>query len=472
MKLPVLVPGVRHQRFECRHCTECCRDLVVHITAVDRQKLDRQDWPGRLGLEPYVALGRALVLNHKPGGGCVFLTQEGLCRIHAEHGATEKPLACQLYPFTVEWEGAAVRTGIRFDCPSVARNVGMSMADHRKDLARLVAELQAALPSETCRPFAVELVRGKEISTDSADSLVERIDSWLREPRHPLEDRLTGLWDWISTLRAAKLNKLGDEQLRELAALLADDLPNAVAAAQGAYESPPTAREMKLFRQGVFAHCEHITLEQARAPFLHSLVYRWGQVGRARRMGAGQGPIPQLIRGLGGEHGRIFAELGWIGAASGLEGQACDELMTRYLRGRILARNAFGPGYYGWPMLDGLTALLLAAATVGWLSRYAALVGGRDCLGYEDLVRAIGVVDRNAGRVPELGARTAGWRVRYLMNEQGLLRLLRTYRITAIAGDPQAPRDGLNTSDGASRQAVDTPPEANGEQPMINLQGC
>ena len=74
-------------------------------------------------------------------------------------------------------------------------------------------------------------------------------------------------------------------------------------------------------------------------------------------------------------------------------------------------------------------ALLLAIAVTGWVTRYVALSNGRTAFTYDDLVTAIGIVDRNATRSPELGTRSARLRLEYLARDQGILRLLRAYSI-------------------------------------------
>jgi hypothetical protein len=103
--------------------------------------------------------------------------------------------------------------------------------------------------------------------------------------------------------------------------------------------------------------------------------------------------------------------------------------MTRYLEQRVACRTAFGPAYYGWPILDGLQSLLLAVAVIGWLARCLAVAGGRSVYGFDEIVRAVGLVDRTAGRAPGLGAASARLRLRYLTQNQGLLSLIRAYPI-------------------------------------------
>lgn len=436
MRLPVILPDAKTQRFDCHCCTECCRHLVVHLTAADREKIDRQNWSGKLEAEPYIRLGNSFVLNHKPGSGCVFLLADGRCRIHAECGAAEKPLACQLYPFTLESEAAGFRVGIRFDCPSVARNEGQLLGGHRKDLGRLAYEFRQALPSEfsTAEPV-VEIVPGRSLSAGEVDSLVEHVDAWLRDAARPVVDRLTGLCDLRDVLGEAKLSKLRGSQLRELFGLLAVDLPGAVQASRDAPPSAATGKQLKLLRHAVFAHCEHITLAQALAPRFQAIKHRLGQLGRSRRLAAGSEMIPPLVRGLAGAETVTFAALEAVRPGADWDAAACDDVLMRYVRVRLLSRSAFGKGYYGWPVLAGMGAIVLAVAVIGWLARYLAAAAGRPAYGREDVISAIGIVDRNAGRVPELGSRVAALRVRYLSADQGLLRLLSAYSLAPTPED-------------------------------------
>src|SRR5262245_3200248 len=112
--LPVIWPNFKDQRYSCHSCTNCCRDLVVHLTLEDRRKIDAQGYAAKLGAPPYVRLESSYVLNHGPDGACISLQTDGLCRIHAEHGMAAKPLACHVYPFTLERDREGLQAGIRF----------------------------------------------------------------------------------------------------------------------------------------------------------------------------------------------------------------------------------------------------------------------------------------------------------------------------------------------------------------------
>lgn len=434
MNLPVLLPDLKSQLWDCHGCTSCCRELVVHLTQRDVDEIERQGWRQRMSEPPYIRLGRERVLNHQPGGGCVFLTEDGRCRIHAEFGAEAKPLACRLYPFTLHHEGDAIRAGLRFDCPSAVSNSGSALSSHRKHLTRLVAELHDAgqsLLGDRAAPAC--LTDGRRLTNAEQHAFVRCLDSWLRDANRPLSQRLLGMYHLICTLSRAKLQNVRDEEFVELLDLLAIDLPAATDELRAQAAPPPSSREGKLLRMNIFAHCEHVTLAQARRSFLAGLAYRFDQLSRARRFVRGVGPVPKLVAGfLGGS----FAEVARITCPIEVHRQI-DELLTRYLRVRLLGGTAFGAGYYGWAAVDGLSALLLAVCCVDWLARYFTVTEGRAAIMIEDVNHALGVVDRTAGRARELGTRAARLRVRYLASEGGIERLVRS---AGIVGWREVPK--------------------------------
>jgi lysine-N-methylase len=420
MNLPVILPEIKAQQWSCHGCTNCCRELVVHLTPRDRREIDRQDWGDKIGGPAYVKLGSQYVLNHAPNRACVFLDDAGKCRIHAAHGSEAKPLACQLYPFSLHRAATALRASLRFDCPSTGRNLGEKISSHGREVSRLARELDNTVPLMFAgRPTATQLTGDRALSPAEEDALLERLDEWIRDTNVPFARRLVGMASITETLAAAKLSEFDEDRFIELVTLLFDDLPAAVDDVLSSALPPPTARQLRLLRMTIFAHCEFVRFEQARQGFFASLRYRWGQLSRARRFASDDGTIPALWEGCRPVH---HSDVSRPSTASLQRG--ADELLTRYIRARLQGRTAYGAGYYGVPWVDGLRALSLAICSVGWLSSYAAYQEERKVAEIDDFVRAVAVVDRNAGRSPELGARTAILRGRYLSANQGIIRLI------------------------------------------------
>src|SRR5262245_42173317 len=100
--LPVL------QNWDCHVCGTCCQEYVVTVTEEERARILAQGWDaGRdlEGHEPFRRQGwwpaRRWVLNHRPDGSCVFLSEHGRCRVHEKFGYETKPLPCRLFPFVL-----------------------------------------------------------------------------------------------------------------------------------------------------------------------------------------------------------------------------------------------------------------------------------------------------------------------------------------------------------------------------------
>lgn len=427
MDLPVIFPELKDQRYDCEQCGQGCRELVVYLTDRDRRKIDQQGWSARLSIPPYIRFGRSNVLNHTPKEECVFLAPDNLCRIHTEFGYTEKPLSCQIFPFSIEPQKRGYQVTVRFDCPAVAKSVGSSLGKHRQDVLRLAAALKSAGVAELDPPTApVKLVEDRPLSESEVETINAGLEKWLGDTSRPLPERLAGLENLINTLATAKVERLDGTQLIDFIGMLIADLPAAVAEFDLAQLAPPSGRQQRLFRLSVFAHCESVRLKEACGGMVARWRYKFDQLRRARRLAAGQGLLPVLVRG---HVGGTFENLLGVKPAEELTPEAIDQLLTRYLRARLLGYSVFGHGYYGWTVLDGLRALLQTVAVTGWVMRYLAVSSGRSRFDYADAVRALGIVDRHATRSPELGMRSARMRLRYIAENHGLLRLAKMHYV-------------------------------------------
>lgn len=443
MNLPIIWPDLPRQRFECRSCANCCRELVVHLTRADRAKIDKQKWGGRIEGEPYLRLGSSYVLRHRPGGGCVFLADDGKCRIHAEFGATEKPAACQLYPFTLEAVPGGVHVALRFDCPTVAANGDAPIETRKSDIQRLSGELQSqSVIAAQEGDGSVTVARGVRLPRAESDQFVAHVVRWLRTESVPMPKRLHALGRLTTTLHNAKLKQLDAVSANELVIMLAAGIRELAEDTWDAPVDAPSNREMRLLRQTVFSHCEHVTFEQIVSPLWTSMRFRLNQLNRARAMSAGAGTMP-MLRGVNGTP--AFDAIERVVPDASLSEKEVDGLLLRYLLARFEGRSVFGPGYYGFSIVEGLAALHLSIACIGWMTRCLAAVrqaqssrdaaivalptaaASRVTYTMQDIEKALGLVDRATGRVPELGAKSARLRLRYFLDLEGLNRLVHRY---------------------------------------------
>ncbi|HET6426488.1 MAG TPA: YkgJ family cysteine cluster protein [Planctomycetaceae bacterium] len=122
--LPLQLPTI--QNWDCHNCGGCCTQHLIEVTEAERQRILAQNWTPADGIPAGQPLfewhagppwKKRYRLAHRPDGGCVFLDDKGLCRIHAKFGEAAKPLACRIYPYAFHPQGKSVTVSLR----SVAR---------------------------------------------------------------------------------------------------------------------------------------------------------------------------------------------------------------------------------------------------------------------------------------------------------------------------------------------------------------
>jgi len=116
------VPGAR---LVCTGCTHCCHLHVGPLTDADLTQLEALDWAA-VGLRtptPWLQRGEPgeAYLAQTPEGPCVFLDDDGLCRIHRHFGEEAKPSPCRQYPLNGVRRGGEVRLGCTYECRGLAQ---------------------------------------------------------------------------------------------------------------------------------------------------------------------------------------------------------------------------------------------------------------------------------------------------------------------------------------------------------------
>ena len=142
LELPVL------QNWSCHNCGGCCRQHLIEVTEAERQRILQQNWTAQEGVHQPVMQWHSgppwrkrYRLSHTADGGCVFLDEKGLCRIHAKFGEAAKPLPCRVYPFAFHPSGKSFAVSLRFSCPSVVANKGMAVTQRSSELRRMAEEV-------------------------------------------------------------------------------------------------------------------------------------------------------------------------------------------------------------------------------------------------------------------------------------------------------------------------------------------
>lgn len=424
--LPILMPRTGEQRYSCHGCAGCCRDFTVQLRPDDLARLEEQGWTQRLGHSPTVEFRGRVWLRQREDGSCIFLEPDGRCRIHAEFGLEAKPLACQLFPFVPMPGEGGVRIGLSYACPSMIRNRGAALSTHLNDLRRVVR----GLPEIAQARGRLMLTDRLEATSREERDIIAAFERILARRDRPVEQRLDGAVWLADMLRQAKLDKVREERLSDLLDLLVDSFSEEIDAS---LPREPTARQMKVLRQVVFAHVEDVKIGEVRGRGLGLRAIK--QYRAHRRFGRGRGEVPAFARDW--PAGLRFEMAEGVGPARDeAEALAINELTLRYLHSRLADGRAWGSGYYAMPIITGLSALWVMWAATGWLARLHAGASRRVRVNMDDVEAALLRTDRASGRAPWLGSYGERLRLAWLAAGDGLRRLRHAMRLTDAAASP------------------------------------
>jgi len=397
LELPIL------QRWGCHNCGGCCRRHLIEITDEERRRILSQGWEHDAalgGVKTVVPLARGRWrLNHAADGGCVFLDEYGLCRIHAKHGEAAKPLACRVYPYAFHPAGKSVAVSLRYSCPSVVANLGPTAKEAEKEIRRLAKDV---VPERRKDFPAPEVSSGQRLDWSDFRKLVDALDESFADPAPGFLRNLLGTIFWVSLAGQANFEKIRGGRLAEFLALIRPAAAAEVPADLTEFDPPSGAARM-MFRSLVG---QYARLETA-ADLDHPWKARWRNVTGATRMARGKGLLPVFrdeLRPVPFEV--VEAPFGWPAAA--------DELFARYFRTKIRGMHFCGPAFYDWPFAEGFFALTLVVPVSLYFARWLAAGEGRESVTDEDLRKGLAITDHHHGYSPLLGGASARSRVRTL----------------------------------------------------------
>ncbi|MEI6023023.1 MAG: YkgJ family cysteine cluster protein [Phycisphaerales bacterium] len=436
MRLPIYIPKLQGQKYSCHGCGSCCRDFTVQLTDTDLQKLHEQGWKERLGQEYVVQFRGHSWLKQTDDGACVFLGDNGLCKVHAEFGLEAKPLACQFFPFMLSPNVRDTHVGISFACGSVVASKGADLESHRGDVRRMSELLPASAP------MPVQL-QGKLIASESEVATIETaLDGWLRKKNISPAVRYQGLAWLITSLLQANLGNVRGEKLRQLASTLSDAVEQELPLLDWPEPSP---RAWKLLRQAVFTRIEDPKIgDLLKRGKVASVLGQWA---RSRKWAVGKGISPKTAGFRSVDFASFESTFGVfdtsttsIGDSTSLsieaakntltdsqshDAEAMDDLLQRWIRATILGGRAWGSGLYGLPIDQGLGLIMVNLLTALWLARFHAAGRGAQHVSLLDLQVAVGRVDRTSGRAVWLATAGERLRVKWLSHSDSLRLLAR-----------------------------------------------
>jgi lysine-N-methylase len=379
------------QNWDCHVTGTCCKEYRVTVSDDERQRVEAQGWSAEElgGLRPFVRRGppwaRRSQLNHRADGSCVFLSDQGRCRIHEKFGYQAKPLPCRLFPFVLVPAGDHWRVGLRYACPSAAANKGRALPEHQPALVAFAAAL-AEREHLGARPDGLlngppPLEGRQRLDWPDVLRVVDALLAMLRNRREPLERRLRKCLALVRDLRQARLDQLQPGRLGELLGLLQSGA-DAETPANLMTLPPPGWVGRILFRQAValFTRKDHGPNRGLAAKGRLALLRA------AWRFARGRGPVPRLHR--------ILPETTFEEAEvpRGPLPAAAEEVLERYYTIKVGSLQFCGAASFGLPLWEGFEALALTFPVVLYVARL-----WRDRPREQAVTDALTVVDDHVG---------------------------------------------------------------------------
>jgi lysine-N-methylase len=402
-------------------CGNCCKEYQVTITNEERRRIEAQGWERDAelaGVPLFDRRGswwsRRWQLHRRDDGSCVFLSDQGRCRIHERFGAEAKPLPCRLFPFVLVPAGDHWRVGVRFACPSAAANKGRPHAAHEKDLKDFTALLvqREGLPGNPSQADLPPppLQRGQNVDWPDLQRFVQTLLTLLCKPGERMERRLRKCLALADLCRQARFDRIQGGQLSEFLQMIAASLDVEVPADPSAVPPPSWAGRL-LFRQALalFARKDQGPNRGLAARGKVALL------GAAWRFGRGRGAVPRL---------NVFLPETTFEQVETVKGPLSpeeEEVLERYYRVKVASLQFCGATNFGVAFWDGLEMLAATFPAIVWLARAIARPGG------EGLLLAVSLVDDHFGFNRILGTPRQRLAFRILARTGELSRLIAWY---------------------------------------------
>jgi lysine-N-methylase len=413
---------VRHlpvvQNWDCHGCGECCREYQVTVTDSERERIQSQGWaddPRYAGMPLFIKGGTwrkpVYRLNVRADNTCIFLGEDGLCRIHAKFGSAAKPLACRIYPYVLVPAGDHWRVGIRFACPSAADNKGRPIRASLEDVRQYAQVLEQREGVAGQSPKPPPLHGRVRVSWDDLERFNAALLAIIARPDSPIEYRLRLCLAIDLLCRQARFDKVSGQRLSEFLNLLTENF--ATETERDAEQiAPPGWIGRILFRQAAAVYARRDTgprrgiSSRGRMALLYA----------AWRFARGAGHVPR-VHGL--MPSTTFTDMenpaGPLPAAS-------EAMLMRYYQVKLDSMHFFGPTNFRLAYLDGLESLLLTYPVIMWLSR-----AFNDRSREEAVTLALRIVDDNFGYNKLLGMSRQRLSTRILASRGELTRLIAWY---------------------------------------------
>jgi Fe-S-cluster containining protein len=283
-------------RFDCHACGFCCSNgsNFGPVTRADADRILAHDWsewvPGARGAAdlfvevfdgpvPASGEGGKLYLAQR-GGRCVFLDEEGLCKVHKRLGYEAKPFICRLFPFAFARTPEGTYAFTRRECASIerSRRTGTPLERQRDALARLAEEEPDPIVAGALVPFVGTVAIPYRLASALRAAALRALEAPGRLPGGVL-DRLLGVRDVVAGVSARLGERPGEAEI-ERALGFAEHRASLPAALPPAKVPDALAAESRLALASIASDLADLAMKTG----LH-LRFEAGDVGATRREG-------------------------------------------------------------------------------------------------------------------------------------------------------------------------------------------
>ena len=377
-----LVPLPILEKWDCHTCGICCKGHTILLDADDLAALERQAWTNRpefagVAITKKLSMfGAQRVLNQRPDGSCIFLTEDQRCRIHAEFGEPQKPWACRMFPYQVSPIGNELRVTMRRTCPSAAADRGRPLQDQLS----VIRELAPKAVGDG--RFPAPAIQGAHLrSWPETRRLTDALEAVLLSERGPLLRRMSVALRIVDLVSDSSPRRLDDAQWKDLVALFVRQADGEVNERLKGRIEP--GRSAKLIFRQTAAEYLRFHPNMGDRP---SLKQRWKLLRAAVSIARGKGLLPDIHPSL---PKATYADLERpLGPLS----EDVLRPLDRYFMATTAAMQYCGAGRRGWSVVDGFRALALAYPVALWALRWLSV--GRTPTP-ADAIQTVVILDRS-----------------------------------------------------------------------------
>ena len=413
MSLPIVLLE-NEEKWDCHQCGFCCRGSLIPLSNLDAERLQKQKWneqPEYQRLRIVTgdrAAESGFRLAHRADGSCVFLNEDGLCRIHSKFGIEAKPTICQTFPLQlISHEHQAVLT-IRRACPSAAADLGRGVSNQLAFIKGLVRDDR--LEAQSKSPPLLKIGEARDWRT--MRSVLESVGDLLQDVRYPPVRRLVHALQFASLLQAAKTKRLSDAQIVELARTLAELVPEESKPFFDDLQAPKAYSKI-LFRIAAI----YFARLHPEAGHKSNWAARFQLMNTAWTVMRGTGPTPTIDK--------IFpvATLEALDKPLGVMRPEIYVPLARFMETNSASFMYAISDRQSWSVVDSIRGLALRFPVALWMLRWLAQDRQPTV---QDVVQVVVALDRSQGFAPLCGTNHR-WRLSMLGANGELERLVVWY---------------------------------------------